>query len=287
MENQKVKLMFSYGGKIQLRPHDHQLSYVGGDTKILTVDRNVKCAEVAAKLSSLCNCSSEICIKYQLPGEDLDALVSLIDDDDVEQMMVEYDRMQKVSTKPARLRLFVFYPIRLPESPLNPDFLFGFDKDYNPNPNSTPTPTPTDDLLQLQFPENSVLDISKNEVGGGVAVAIPKIICGDSTKNSTLLVKNHYTHQQQQQQVLRESHVNGGAYGGTNAVQMVYGVPLMTGGYHHTGFGQLGVVASGGGQAVYSFVPATAVTSMMVSDQQHNRNMMVSTTDNLSREIKG
>lgn len=281
MENQKVKLMCSYGGKIQLRPHDHQLCYVGGDTKILTVDRNVNFSDVAAKLNSLCNCNAEICIKYQLPGEDLDALVSLIDDDDVEQMMVEYDRMQKVSTKPSRLRLFLFYPIRLPESPLNPDFLFGFDKDYSPNPN--PSSTLTEDLLQLQFPgisaapENSGMGIAKNE-GSGVTVAVPKIICGDS---SSLLVKNHHT------QGLRESHVNGGAYG--NAVQMVYGLPLMTGGYH-TGFGQFSVqgVVGGGGQymdqPVYNFVPATAVTSVMVPDQH---KMMVSTTDTLSREIKG
>ncbi|KAK4346724.1 hypothetical protein RND71_033063 [Anisodus tanguticus] len=279
MENQKVKLMCSYGGKIQLRPHDHQLSYVGGDTKILTVDRNVKFSDMAAKLNSLCNCNAEICIKYQLPGEDLDALVSLIDDDDVEQMMVEYDRMQKASTKPARLRLFLFYPIRLPESPLNPDFLFGFDKDYNPNPSSTPT----EDLLQLQFPGISTAaeNSAKNDGISGVTVAIPKIISGDSC--SSLVVKNHHT------QGLRESHVNGGAYGG-NAVQLVYGVPVMTGGYH-TGFGQFSVVAAGGGQymdqPVYNFVPATAMTSVMVpADQQHK--MMVSTTDNtLSRKIKG
>lgn len=270
MESQKVKLMCSYGGKIQLRPHDHQLSYVGGDTKILTVDRNVKFSDVAAKVNGLCNCNAEITIKYQLPDEDLDALVSLIDDDDVEQMMVEYDRMQKVSTKPARLRLFLFYPIRLPESPLNPDFLFGFDKDYNPNP----SPTATEDLLQLQFPENSGLDLSKND-GSGVTVAVPKIVCGDNSNNS-MVVKNHYT------QGLRERQVNSGAYG--NAVQMVYGVPLMTGGYH-TGFGQLGVMAGGGqymDQPVYNFVPAA--TAVMVPDQH---KMIVSTNDTLSREIKG
>ncbi|XP_060195414.1 uncharacterized protein LOC132624691 [Lycium barbarum] len=269
MENQKVKLMCSYGGKIQLRPHDHQLSYVGGDTKILTVDRNVRFIDVVAKLNSLCNLNGEICIKYQLPGEDLDALVSVIDDDDVEQMMVEYDRMQRISTKPARLRLFLFYPIRLPESPLNPDFLFGFDKDYNPNPN----PMPTEDLLQLQFPENSV----KNEgiISGVTTVAIPKIISGTDSCNN-LQVKNQQS---------RDSHVNGGGYGG-NGVHIVYGVPVMTGAYH-TGFGQF----SGGGQymldqPVYNFVPVTS--SVMVPDQQHK--MMVSTTtDNntLSREIKG
>ncbi|KAM1872903.1 hypothetical protein ACFX13_006805 [Malus domestica] len=40
-----------YGGKIQPHPHNHQLAYVSSDTKILTVDRNIK-------LSSLCNTSN-------------------------------------------------------------------------------------------------------------------------------------------------------------------------------------------------------------------------------------
>nr|XP_009795795.1 PREDICTED: uncharacterized protein LOC104242446 [Nicotiana sylvestris]XP_016507548.1 PREDICTED: uncharacterized protein LOC107825232 [Nicotiana tabacum] len=290
MENQKVKLMCSYGGKIQLRPHDHQLSYVGGDTKILTVDRNVKFADMVAKLNSLCNINAEICIKYQLPGEDLDALVSLVDDDDVEQMMIEYDRMQKVTTKTARLRLFLFYPIRLPVSPSTPDFLFGFDKEYNPNSNPNPSLTPTADLLQLQIPgilaapENSVMDTPKNQESGGGTVRVPKISASEIVRDSSsLLVKNVQT-----QQGLRESHVTGGAYG--NAVQMVFGVPMMmTGGYHTTGFGQFGVqgLVGGGGQymdqPVYNFAPATAMTSVMVPPDQ---KMMVSTADTLSREIK-
>lgn len=134
----KVKLLCSYGGKIHPRPTDHSLSYLGGDTKILAVDRHVTFPELLSKLNSLTNRTdnnSEISIKYQLPGEDLDALVTLIDDDDVEHMMVEYDRMQKVSDKPARLRMFVFdisAPRKDPGSG-NPDYLFGFDKEYQPS----------------------------------------------------------------------------------------------------------------------------------------------------------
>ncbi|KAK4416399.1 hypothetical protein Salat_2465400 [Sesamum alatum] len=151
----KVKLLCSYGGKILSRPTDHQLTYVGGDTKILAVDRTVKFSEIAAKLNSLCNRNdtSEICVKYQLPGEDLDALVSLIDDDDVEHMMVEYERMQRISTKPTRLRIFIFDisgpPAKsgvkesAPVSPPNPDYLFGFDKEYQPSIG------PPLDLLQI------------------------------------------------------------------------------------------------------------------------------------------
>ncbi|GFY90965.1 octicosapeptide/Phox/Bem1p family protein [Actinidia rufa] len=136
----KVKLMCSYGGRIQQRPHDHQLAYIGGDTKILAVDRHVKFADIVAKLISLFNAVTIVSFKYQLPGEDLDALVSVINDDDLEHMMAEYDRIHAGSPKPARIRLFLFAPnlpkpkngsITVPSSAqLNPDFLFGFDKEY-------------------------------------------------------------------------------------------------------------------------------------------------------------
>uniref|UniRef100_A0A7N1A5B0 PB1 domain-containing protein n=1 Tax=Kalanchoe fedtschenkoi TaxID=63787 RepID=A0A7N1A5B0_KALFE len=106
VSNYKVKFMCSYGGKIQPRPHDNQLSYIGGETKILSVDRNVKFAVFIGKLSSLCD--SEVCFKYQLPGEDLDALISVTNDEDLEHMMLEYDRLYRASAKPARLRLFLF-----------------------------------------------------------------------------------------------------------------------------------------------------------------------------------
>ncbi|KAM2473869.1 hypothetical protein EV2_006923 [Malus domestica] len=34
--------MCRYGSKIQPHPHNHQFAYISGDTKILTVDRNIK-----------------------------------------------------------------------------------------------------------------------------------------------------------------------------------------------------------------------------------------------------
>ncbi|CAA2999413.1 chromatin modification-related eaf-1-like isoform X2 [Olea europaea subsp. europaea] len=177
MNSNKVKLMCSYGGKIQPRPTDHQLSYIGGDIKILTVDRNINFSEMTAKLNSLCNINknSEVCIKYQLPGEDLDSLVSLINDEDVEHMMVEYDRMLTISTKPVRLRLFIFHisSPRIPyanpgnknsdpDTPLNPDYLFGFDKEYQPSIG------PPLDILQIPgmvLPENFGVD-----AGAGIEV---------------------------------------------------------------------------------------------------------------------
>lgn len=158
--NYKVKFMCSYGGKIHPRPHDNQLAYVGGETKILAVDRSIKFANLVSKLSAICD-NSEVCFKYQLPGEDLDALISVTNDDDLEHMMHEYDRLYRASSKPARLRLFLFTvtnqtasfgpgdvksdrdrfvdalntgPVQAPVVPpsSNVDFLFGLEKGVVP-----------------------------------------------------------------------------------------------------------------------------------------------------------
>ncbi|CAH1450494.1 unnamed protein product [Lactuca virosa] len=121
--NYKVKVMCSYGGKILPRPHDNQLSYVGGETKILAVDRLVKFGAVMAKLTQLCE-HGEVCLKYQLPGEDLDALITVTNDDDLEHMMHEYDRLNRGSSTPARLRLFLF-PVSGQSPALTPNHSFG------------------------------------------------------------------------------------------------------------------------------------------------------------------
>ncbi|KAL1308726.1 hypothetical protein HN51_050721 [Arachis hypogaea] len=102
----KVKFMCSYGGRIQPRPHDNQLTYIGGDTKIVAVDRHVKFSALVSKLCSIAN--ADVCFKYQLPGEDLDALISVTNDEDLDHMMVEYDRLCRSSPRPARLRLILF-----------------------------------------------------------------------------------------------------------------------------------------------------------------------------------
>ncbi|GKV19929.1 hypothetical protein SLEP1_g30125 [Rubroshorea leprosula] len=176
--NYKVKFMCSYGGKIHPRPHDNQLAYIGGDTKILSVDRNIKLSAIMAKLLALYGGEDDVCLKYQLPGEDLDALISVTNDEDLEHMMLEYDRLYRASAKPARLRLFLFplkplmaagfgggeakserqwfvdalnsvqiqnlegsSPPAAVASATNPDFLFGFDKVKLPD--SVPPPAPT------------------------------------------------------------------------------------------------------------------------------------------------
>ncbi|KAL5751286.1 hypothetical protein ACOSP7_025889 [Xanthoceras sorbifolium] len=102
----KLRLMCSYGGHIIPRPHDKSLCYVGGETRLVVVDRHSSLSSFCARLSrSLLN-GRPFTLKYQLPNEELDSLVSITTDEDLENMIEEYDRLISSS---ARIRLFVFF----------------------------------------------------------------------------------------------------------------------------------------------------------------------------------
>ncbi|KAK9064222.1 hypothetical protein SSX86_015602 [Deinandra increscens subsp. villosa] len=106
-ETARVRFMCSFGGKILPRPHDNQLRYVGGDTRIVSLLRHsTTFSSLLNKLSKLSG-TTDICVKYQLPNEDLDALITVTGDEDVENMMDEFDRLAH-NQKTARLRLFLF-----------------------------------------------------------------------------------------------------------------------------------------------------------------------------------
>lgn len=105
----KLRLMCSYGGHIMPRPHDKSLCYVGGDTRIVVVDRHSSLSEFHSRLSHTLLNGRQFSLKYQLPQEDLDSLVSITTDEDLENMIEEYDRINSTSPlKPSRLRLFLF-----------------------------------------------------------------------------------------------------------------------------------------------------------------------------------
>ncbi|KAF5199098.1 Octicosapeptide/phox/Bem1p family protein [Thalictrum thalictroides] len=104
----RVRFMCSFGGQILPRPHDSQLRYVGGDTRIVAIQRSTTFSSLLAKLAKLSG-NANFTVKYQLPNEDLDALISVTTDEDVDNMMEEYDRLAvSGNTKVARLRLFLF-----------------------------------------------------------------------------------------------------------------------------------------------------------------------------------
>ncbi|KAK9055137.1 hypothetical protein SSX86_026219 [Deinandra increscens subsp. villosa] len=107
VSGRKVKFLCSYGGKILPRPSDGVLRYVGGDTRIISVRRDVGFDELIQKMFD--SYGRNVVLKYQLPGEDLDALVTVSRPEDLENMMDEYDKLiERSSDGSAKLRVFLF-----------------------------------------------------------------------------------------------------------------------------------------------------------------------------------
>lgn len=100
----KVKFLCSFGGKILPRPSDGRLRYVGGETRIVSIRKNISWDELVKKTSSICN--EPHVIKYQLPGEDLDALISVSSDEDLQNMIEEYNGIERQDGS-QRLRIFL------------------------------------------------------------------------------------------------------------------------------------------------------------------------------------
>lgn len=99
-----LKFLCSYGGKILPRYPDGKLRYHGGHTRLLSVHRSISFSELLVKLGELCgkNCVS---LRCQLPVEDLDALVSITSDEDLFNLIEEYDRAESV-----KIRAFLWLP---------------------------------------------------------------------------------------------------------------------------------------------------------------------------------
>ncbi|XP_077252657.1 RAF-like serine/threonine-protein kinase 20 [Tasmannia lanceolata] len=101
---QKMKFLCSFGGRILPRPSDGKLRYVGGETRIISIRKILSWEELMQKTLGICN--QPHMIKYQLPGEDLDALISVSSDEDLQNMVEEYNGLEKVDG-PQRLRIFL------------------------------------------------------------------------------------------------------------------------------------------------------------------------------------
>ncbi|XP_045799704.1 probable serine/threonine-protein kinase DDB_G0267686 [Trifolium pratense] len=100
-----MKFLCSFGGRILPRPRDGKLRYVGGQTRILRIRKDISYHELIQKALVIYN--QVHTIKYQLPGEDLDALVSVSSDEDIQNMMEEYNH-QEDREGSQKLRMFLF-----------------------------------------------------------------------------------------------------------------------------------------------------------------------------------
>ncbi|KAL7589127.1 hypothetical protein Lser_V15G38111 [Lactuca serriola] len=101
----RVKILCSFNGGILPRPQDGKLRYVGGETRILSVPRDIAFEELMSRMKELFDGATVL--KYKQPDEDLDALVSVVNDDDVTNMMEEYDKLGSGDGF-TRLRVFLF-----------------------------------------------------------------------------------------------------------------------------------------------------------------------------------
>ncbi|XP_047942727.1 uncharacterized protein LOC125189498 [Salvia hispanica] len=112
LTGRKVKFLCSFGGKILPRLTDGALRYVGGQTRIISVTRDILFGDFVQKMED--TYAHNMVIKYQLPDEDLDALVTVSCPDDLENMMDEYEKLvEACSDGSAKLRIFLFLPADL------------------------------------------------------------------------------------------------------------------------------------------------------------------------------
>ncbi|KAK4263123.1 hypothetical protein QN277_028591 [Acacia crassicarpa] len=102
-----LKFLCSYGGKILPRYPDGKLRYIGGHTRVLSIDRSIPFSELLVKLGELCS-SESVTLRCQLPTEDLDALVSIRTDEDLANLIEEYDLIAPPSS--VKIRAFLSQP---------------------------------------------------------------------------------------------------------------------------------------------------------------------------------
>ncbi|KAF8097269.1 hypothetical protein N665_0292s0047 [Sinapis alba] len=130
--NPKLRLLCSYGGRITPTPPSNSLEYIGGETRIVAVPRDIiSFSSFFQLLSRKLLPGRSFSLKYRLPGCDLDSLITVTNNDDVENMIAEYD-----SATPQRIRLFLF-PFNHPKSstryPLSVNWLLGLESPLQNN----------------------------------------------------------------------------------------------------------------------------------------------------------
>nr|CAD1831887.1 unnamed protein product [Ananas comosus var. bracteatus] len=117
---ERVKLLCCLGGRILPRPSDGALRCVGGDTRIVSVLRSAPLPVVLAKIAdAYAPLPAPLAMRYQLPDEDLDALISVSTPEDLENMMEEYDKLAAAAPGPSpKLRVFLFPLLSDPPIPI-------------------------------------------------------------------------------------------------------------------------------------------------------------------------
>ncbi|XP_058103300.1 uncharacterized protein LOC131246865 [Magnolia sinica] len=100
MSMNKVPMLCRFGGNFIWE--SNKVYYKEGTNRIVHVDRAINYLNLLSKALEICKLTDVSSIKYKYPGQDLDSLVSIEDDDDVSNMMEAF----LCSSDP--IHLFVF-----------------------------------------------------------------------------------------------------------------------------------------------------------------------------------
>lgn len=127
-----LKFLCSYGGKILPRSTDGKLRYVGGHTRVLSVDRSISFEELTKKLLEFCGYSVDL--RCQLPNGDLETLISVKSDEELANIVELYNRVSGSKIKA------VLSPPRSQKSPSSSSGGGGGDRSPNSPFSVTPSP---------------------------------------------------------------------------------------------------------------------------------------------------
>nr|GMD33000.1 uncharacterized protein LOC109177003 isoform X1 [Ipomoea batatas] len=123
---QSIKFLYSYGGRIVPRRPDGKLRYIGGFTRVLSVHRSINFAELMVKFGE--SCGESMSLRCKLPTEDLDVLVSVRSDEDLANVIEEYDRVSAATNQEMKIRavLSPINPLKKVSPPSSPMSCFDF-----------------------------------------------------------------------------------------------------------------------------------------------------------------
>jgi len=102
VRRKKIKFICSFGGAFLPRPSDGELRYVGGERHLVRIDRDVSWRELICKTKLI---RQDHTIKYHLPGEQLNMLISITSDDDLRNMV---DECIVLEASRERLTMYLF-----------------------------------------------------------------------------------------------------------------------------------------------------------------------------------
>lgn len=95
----RMKFLCNFGGRFLPRPIDGKLRYVGGEKHLIQISQGMSWQGLICKTTKLIR-QAHI-VKYHLPGEQVNVLISVASDDDVHHMVDECIVLEESKERPA------------------------------------------------------------------------------------------------------------------------------------------------------------------------------------------